>query len=75
MQESGFCTECGKVKQNQKISFCNACYEVFRNDCQKVRSLLAENPKLTILDLVNVSGFSLQRVRQMIEYGALKIRE
>ncbi len=71
--EDAFCPECGRLKEDRTLPFCQDCHEDYLLDYERVRDLVRENVSLSLMELADLTGLSIRRLRQMVQFGGLRI--
>lgn len=71
----GFCPECGKIRENRKLPFCQSCYEFYSADLANIKTFLKENPGASALDIVKATEVKIERILYFIREGVIKIKK
>jgi predicted amidophosphoribosyltransferase len=61
------CSGCGKLQLRTNQMLCDACLKRHIEDSQRVRQFLSDNPKVTVVDLVMQTGFTIKRVNELVK--------
>ncbi|KIL35659.1 hypothetical protein SD71_12225 [Cohnella kolymensis] len=59
------CRDCGKVMLERRIRLCNDCIESQKEDLLKIKEYLSNNREASIMDVVQHTGLSLNRIREL----------
>ncbi|WP_096202440.1 hypothetical protein [Bacillus sp. FJAT-45350] len=72
MEDYGFCRECGKVKEEKSLPYCQTCYEVYRYNFEFIKDFLKHTPTANAMDISFGTNIPIERVLQYIKDGLIR---
>jgi predicted amidophosphoribosyltransferase len=60
------CSSCGKLQLQQAEALCLDCFKQFIEDTHTVKNFLNQNPYANMMDVVHQTGFSLKKVKELV---------
>ncbi|MCQ6277148.1 hypothetical protein JMM81_19935 [Bacillus sp. V3B] len=71
MSQRGFCSSCGKLTENQSLSYCVECSQKERSDYEKVRDYIRKNPNSNAMNVAQGTGVDISKIMNYIKEKAL----
>jgi hypothetical protein len=60
------CRNCGKLQMQHEDVLCSDCLKQYIEDTHIIKDFLSHNPRANVMDLVNQTGFSLKKVKELV---------
>lgn len=61
------CRGCGKLHLQREQVLCTDCFKLHMEDRSKVKAFLSANPGASVMDLARHTGFSIQKVNELVK--------
>ena len=61
------CGRCGKLQVQRPDTLCKDCLQLYISESLLVKEFIKMNPGATMMDLVQYTGFSIKKIKEMIE--------
>lgn len=71
LSEYGFCSSCGKVKEDQSLTHCIECYKRERSDYEMVREYIRKTPNSNAMNVAQGTGVDISKITKYIKEKAL----
>lgn len=75
LSEYGFCSSCGKVKEDQSLTHCMECYKKERSDYEMVREYIRKNPNSNAMNVAQGTGVDISKVMNYIKEKSLLLTQ
>ncbi|NHN31930.1 hypothetical protein [Paenibacillus agricola] len=62
------CQGCGVLHIQQKNVLCNDCLKQYIEETHIIKDFLYNHPHANVMDLVNETGFSLKKVKELVNW-------
>ncbi|MFC4303181.1 hypothetical protein [Cohnella boryungensis] len=61
------CGRCGKLQVQRPDTLCKECQQIYISEALIVKEYIKNNPGATVMDLVQHTGYSLKRIREILK--------
>ncbi|MFH1676745.1 MAG: hypothetical protein ABIC40_06935 [bacterium] len=69
------CELCGKIYNGNHQTICPDCLEIERQDFEKVRQFIKDNPKISIEVASEATGVDQDRIREFMRQGKIDLAD
>lgn len=61
------CDRCGKLQVQRPDTLCNDCQQIYLAEAQVVKEFIKNHPGITMMDVARHTGFSLRKIKEMLQ--------
>ncbi|MFC5404433.1 hypothetical protein [Cohnella soli] len=61
------CNRCGKLQVQRPDTLCQDCKQLYLAEAQIVKDYIKANPGANIMDVARDTGYSIKRIKEMIQ--------